>query len=183
MNRLTFKGQSLLELVVGISIVAVVLIALVVTTTYSLRNTQFSKNQSLATKFAQENLEKVRTIKIANYGVCLSGQTTCSTWEEIWATTFGTYVPGSGCTITPCTFYIPVPPADPTCTTIGPTTKPVCLKYSASDANLGNGFTGQIIIEDEAGAATTQKRVTSRVFWTDTTGVHSSDLVTVFSKL
>lgn len=164
MNNLSAKGQTLLELVVGMSLITVVIGALAITTTYSLRNTQFSKNQALATKFAQENLEKVRTIKSSNDGVCLQGQTPCKTWDEIWGITFAgsSYVLTTSCTVT------------------GNIVKPLCLSYNLTPANLGNGFTGQIIIEDEAAS---QKRVRSKVYWTDSTGQHVSELVTVFSKL
>lgn len=175
MNRLTAKGQTLLELVVGMSLITVVIGALAITTTYSLRNTQFSKNQAQATQLAQENMEKVRTIKSANYGVCLTNRTPCLTWEEIWDVTFGS---SESCTAVGCT-YIPTN----NCTVTGNITKALCLTYSENPVDLGNGFTAQVIIEDEPGLSNTQKRVTSEVFWTDTTGKHSSDLVTVFSKL
>lgn len=178
----------MLELVVGIGLIAGVITAMVITTTYSLRNTQFSKNQSLATKLAQENLEKVRTIKIANYGVCLSTEdplVDCSTWEEIWSTSFGSY---GTCTTPPgCTFKF-----SNNCITSGASgnvtnvTNPICLVFASSAVPFGAAdsvFTGYVILEDEAGAVTTQKRVTSKVFWNDSTGQHSSDLVTVFSKL
>lgn len=166
MNKLEQGGQTLLELVVGMGLIAAVITALAITTTYGLRNTQFSKNQALATKLAQENLEKVRTIKSANYGVCLQNEllSNCSSWESIWSISFGTgsrFVIENGCTVSA-------------------STEPLCLKYSTDFADLGNGFTGEVILADEASG---QKRVTSRVFWTDTTGQHKSDLVTLFSKL
>lgn len=167
MSKLTSRGQSLLELVVGLSLIAAVITALAITTTYSLRNTQFSKNQALATKLAQENMEKVRTIKIANYGVCLKNEelNNCSSWENIWNFNFGTGIK-----------FVVIENA---CSVDG-SVKPLCLKYSASVADLNNGFTGEVIMADEASG---QKRVTAKVYWTDTTGQHSSDLVTVFSKL
>lgn len=184
MSKLTFKGQSLLELVVGISLIAAVLTALVVTTTYSLRNTQFSKNQSLATKFAQENLEKVRTIKIANYGVCLNGQdplVNCSTWEEdIWVKNdFGNLPTCDDLPSPTCTFEF----RNAGCT-VGGETKDPCLIYKTTPSVFPGSptvFTYQIYIENEV--PNQQKRITSKVFWTDSTGQHSSDLVTVFSKL
>lgn len=177
LERLKFqqKGQTLLELVVGLSLIAVVVGAIAIITTNGLRNTTFSKNQSKATQLAQQNLEKARTVKSSNYGVCLENQTTCSTWEEIWNTSFGTYQ--SGCT-TGCTFVI-----KNNCTVTGNIVKPVCLSFAAAPADLGDNFTGQIIIEDEPGSTTTQKRVISKISWTDTTGTHSSDLVTILSKI
>lgn len=176
MNKTFAQGQSLMELVVGMGLIAAVITALAITTTYSSRNTQFSKNQALATKLAREYMEKVRTIKSANYGVCVQGGVTpCKTWEEIWDLDFGA--------VPTCPYGCTYVPTSTTCTVTDNITKPFCLTYSSAPADLGNGFTGQIIMEDEAGNSKTQQRVTSRVFWTDTTGQHSSDLVTVFSRL
>lgn len=177
MIKLSSRGQSLMELVVGVGLIAAIITALAITTTYSLRNTQFSKNQALATKFAQENMEKVRFIKSANYGVCIEGVSTCNYWEEIWDMDFGT---AQNCSSLGCT-YVPIG----TCIVTGNVNKPYCLSYSEDPVSLdaNNIFTGYIIMEDETGDPDTQQRVTSRVFWTDTTGQHSSDLVTVFSKI
>lgn len=167
--KLTIAGQSLMELVVGISLITVVVGAVAVITTYGLRNSQFSKNQAQATKLAQQNLELVRTIKSSNYGVCTLDQppTACSSWEDIWPPNagVGSYTILKGCTVN----QVP---------------KDYCLQYKTPTAvwNLDTpGFTGEIIIADEA--TVNQKRVTSRVYWTDTTGVHSSDLVTVLSQI
>jgi len=60
------KGQSLVEMVVAIGIVLVVIVALVVVTTISVRNASFSRNQVLATKYAQEAIEKVRAYRDQN---------------------------------------------------------------------------------------------------------------------
>lgn len=167
--ELTSKGQTLMELVVGVSLISVVVGAIAVVTTYSLRNSQFSKNQATATKLAQEKLEIVRTIKSSNYGICLSGQqlTACSSWEDVWSHSFGSgeeyLIPANGCTV-------------------AGVTKPYCIQYKGpvSTWDLGNGFSGEVIVKDEVAD---QKRVIVRVYWTDTTGLHSSDLVTVFSRI
>lgn len=182
MNKITTdnKGQSLMELVIGLGLVAIVAGAIAITTTNSLKNSQFSKNQIQATKIAQENLEKVRTIKNTNFGLCTSAQGSgnCSMWSDVWGHPFfgkvsTTCVAAVGCT------YIIVSPCNVT-TTSGVESKPFCLRYSATRANLADGFTSQIIIEDEA---VNQKKVTSRVFWSDSSGEHSSDLVTIMSRL
>ncbi len=181
MNKLTCKGQTLLELVVGLGILLVVLGAAAISTTQGLRNSQFSKNQAQATKLAQENMEIVRTIKNSNLGVCLSGQgtTSCLTWEGIWTNNFGNLPACANPTAT-CTFEI----RNNTCTLAAGGTKPICLVYKNTPAVLSGGiFSYQVYIENEDLALPLiQKRVTSRVFWTDSTGQHSSDLVTVFSR-
>jgi len=54
------SGQSLLEMLVAIAVVLIVIVALVTVTTISVRNASFSRNQALATKYAQETIEKIR---------------------------------------------------------------------------------------------------------------------------
>lgn len=172
------KGQTLLELVVGMSLVTVIIGALAITTTYSLRNSQFSKNQTQATKYAQEYMEQVRTIKAANYGICFTGQATCSNWEEIWTPGSPGYSQfQSNCVPSGCKFYIPGG-----CTATGGSS-PVCLRQIVTPSNIGGIFTAEVILTGEPGFEDTQKRVKATVYWTDASGQHSSDLVTVFSKL
>ena len=178
MNKLGCKGQTLLELVVGLGIIMVVLGAAAISVTQSLRNSQFSKNNAQATKLAQENLEKVRTIKNSNFGVCLTSNiNTCLTWENIWTQIFGNLPACANPTAT-CTFEILNSP----CTLTATGTKPICLVYKSSPAIVPGGFFSyQVYIEDEV--SNLQKRVTSKVFWTDSTGQHVSELVTVLSKI
>ena len=176
-NYLNQKAQSILELVIGLGLIVVVVGAIAIVTTNSLMSTQYSKNQVLATKLAQGYLEKVRTIKNSNYFVCLETDIypVCSTWDDIWYTNFGTIT--DGCT-TGCTFV--VESNKDNCPTNSSGATPLCLKYSASRSSTATGFSGQIIIEDET---TNQKRVTSRIYWTDASGEHSSYLVTVLTRI
>jgi Tfp pilus assembly protein PilV len=60
------EGQSLLEIVLVIGIASVVLVGLTKATTVSLRNAQFAKNKTLATKYAQETMEKIRAYRDQN---------------------------------------------------------------------------------------------------------------------
>ena len=59
-------GQSLIEMVVAIAVVVIVILALVAITTTSIRNAAFSRNQALATKYAQEGIERVRAYRDQN---------------------------------------------------------------------------------------------------------------------
>lgn len=178
LSKLNNEGQSMIELVVGIGLITVVVGALAVVTINSLQNTQYSRNQVQATKLAQENIEKARTIKNSNFGVCTQDDMTqvlsCSTWDDIWPIQFGemetTCVNG-------CTFNMFNGLGN--CPLKSGGNSPFCLKFSATRADLGEGFTSEIIIEDEAPS---QKRVTSRVYWNDASGEHASDLVTVMSR-
>lgn len=57
------RGQTLLEILVALGTGVVVLLALSTTVLTSLNSTQYSKNQNLATLYAQQGLEIVRGIK------------------------------------------------------------------------------------------------------------------------
>lgn len=54
------EGQSLFEVVVSIAVSALIIVALVTLVTNSIRNANFSKNNSLAANFAQEATEWLR---------------------------------------------------------------------------------------------------------------------------
>jgi Tfp pilus assembly protein PilV len=54
------KGQSLFEVVLALAIAALIIIAIVALATISIRNANFSRNQSLATRHAQESIEWLR---------------------------------------------------------------------------------------------------------------------------
>ena len=61
------EGQSIIEVVIAIGIVALVLVALVSAVTISVRNSTFSKNKSVATKYVNEGIEAVRSIRDNNW--------------------------------------------------------------------------------------------------------------------
>ena len=178
------RGQNMLELVLGLGLIAVVSMAISIISVNSLQNTQFSKNQTQATKLAQEIMEKVRTVKNSNFGICSQSQVAagpsavCTNWEQVWADQFGTFETNCVSNQT-CTYVLGTSCLTPVGTSASET-NPFCLKHSATALDLGNGFTGQVFIEDEQ---TSQKRVTIRVNWTDTSGAHMSELVTILSRI
>lgn len=55
-----FFGQSLFELVVAIGIVGLILVAIISVATVSVRNTTFSKEQAVATRYTQQAMEWLR---------------------------------------------------------------------------------------------------------------------------
>ena len=57
------KGQTLIEMIVVISVGVLVVGGLVFATISSLRNANYAKNQVQVTKLAQEGLERVRSIR------------------------------------------------------------------------------------------------------------------------
>jgi len=57
------SGQSLVEVLVALSLVVIIILGLVRVTITSVRNASFSKDQRTATKYAQEGLENARYLK------------------------------------------------------------------------------------------------------------------------
>jgi len=60
------SGQSLVEMIVAIGVLVVVIVSLVSITTVSLQNASFSRDQSLATKYAQDGIAKIRSYRDQN---------------------------------------------------------------------------------------------------------------------
>lgn len=60
------SGQTLVEMVVAIGVLVIVVVALLSVTTVSIRNASFSRDQALATKYAQEAVETVRSYRDQN---------------------------------------------------------------------------------------------------------------------
>ena len=54
-------GQSLIEVLASISVILLVIVGIVLATVFAIKGSAFSKNQALATKYAQEGMEKVRS--------------------------------------------------------------------------------------------------------------------------
>ncbi|MBI1919209.1 hypothetical protein HYS29_01330 [Candidatus Microgenomates bacterium] len=61
------KGQTLIEVLLALGTAVVVLSATVVAVLAALNNAQFSKNQSLATQYAQEGMEVMRKMRNSNW--------------------------------------------------------------------------------------------------------------------
>lgn len=72
MARKNQKGQSLLEVVAALAAALLVILGLVRVTISSMRNSQFAKNQALATQYAQEAMEQTRSFRDQN------------SWEDFW---------------------------------------------------------------------------------------------------
>jgi type II secretory pathway pseudopilin PulG len=73
------KGQSLYELIVAIGISALVIVGVVSLATSSIQNSTYSKNQSLATVYAQEATEWLRGQRDASITIFLAN-TAHSPW-------------------------------------------------------------------------------------------------------
>lgn len=67
------NGQSLIEVLFALGIAVVIIVALVSVTIGSLRNAQFAQNQVLATKYANEGMEKIRAYRDQNDWTIFTG--------------------------------------------------------------------------------------------------------------
>lgn len=65
--RRSWSGQSLFEVIVGLGITALILVGAMSLSTASVRNSDFARNDSVATKFAQEGIEYVREQRDTNW--------------------------------------------------------------------------------------------------------------------
>lgn len=61
------KGQTLIEVLVALSAVVMIVSAIAVVIIASLNNAQFSRDQDLATKYAQEGMEILRKVRNSDY--------------------------------------------------------------------------------------------------------------------
>ncbi len=61
LQPIAHKGQSLVEVIIVIAIVALLVTGLVVATTSSLKASQFARNKAIAVKYAQEGIELARS--------------------------------------------------------------------------------------------------------------------------
>jgi hypothetical protein len=61
------KGQTLLEVLIGLSVATLVIGAISVLVLSGLNNSQFVKNQGQATQYAQEGMDIVRGIRATDY--------------------------------------------------------------------------------------------------------------------
>ena len=57
------RGQSIIEVVVALALIAVVVLGLVKVTIISINNASFARDQQGATKYAQEGIENARKLK------------------------------------------------------------------------------------------------------------------------
>lgn len=183
------KGQSLLEVIVAVAVGILVVSALVFATIFSLRNANFAKNQTQATKYAQAGIERVRVGRDRNLNIIHSGALgNVSSWKgdingngAVW-----NYQINGNCgntTINPpvyCYFNV---------SNIGE------LTYLSAATSMPSGaepippppstpqFFRAVILSDDPSTYTAQKTITVIVRWSDFSGDHESRLTTILRKL
>lgn len=169
----------MLEAVIAIAVAVIIAGALVFATIATLRNAQFAKNQTQATRLAQEAIEKVRDIRDRNekgetlYLLDDSPLVYTEYFSELWDIPLRCNTPSPNCFFI---FYI------------------FDDKYHLGSAisidlfeQAGN-FKRQIMIEDACPGGICfgdklEMRVTAIVVWTDFAGSHQSKISTILRKI
>lgn len=178
------SGQTLIEVVVALSIAIVVLGALVVAIVNGVRNAKFAQNQAIATKYAQDTVEELRAIRDRN----LSNSVISGINNYPLSVYLGSSPPCSGV----CNFYY---------FTLNDSTLVLTDQGSTSASdNLGNGFTRAILMcvnttppqcqlpmvtlnPPLPNLVSNEKLFIIQVSWVDVSGSHSSNLQTVLAQL
>lgn len=156
------KGQTLIEVIVVITVGLLVVASLTFATLFSLRNAKFSQNQNQATKLAQEGLEKVKSIRDRNQlnqvSYYLTPDDRKTKFNELWDINFN-------CSSGNCYFYF----------------NSGVLTGENKFENVGS-LQRQFKIEDGT-PSNQEKKVTVTVKWSDATGDHESQLTTFLRKI
>ncbi|MBI2020279.1 hypothetical protein HYS94_02555 [Candidatus Daviesbacteria bacterium] len=176
-------GQTLLELTIVVGITVIVVTALVFATIFSLRNAQLAKNQTQATKLAQEGLERVRSGRSRNLPITGIGSVTSWNGDTSGAGAIWSYTINGNCgnttlpTPTYCYFTLSSKTSDNSLNYLAVSDKfPVSSSVEKIDQ-----FERAIIISD--GSSASEKKVTSVVKWTDAAGPHEAKVTTILGKL
>lgn len=169
------KGQSLLELLVVITVTTIVISALVFATIATLRNADFARNQTQATKLAQEGIERVRVGRDRNVpftGTFSINDGTVVDWQS--SSLWGPASISSSCN--PCYFKIS---ATGSMQSIGSTLTGSELIPPAPAPTV---FKRTVLMSDDANFDT-EKTITVIVSWDDYSGSHESRLSTILRRL
>ncbi|MFH0937175.1 MAG: carbohydrate binding domain-containing protein [Candidatus Daviesbacteria bacterium] len=167
------SGQSLLEVVIAIMVGVIVVGALTALILYSLKNAQFAQNQAKATKYAQEAIEKVKTIRDRDEDGSIVFKEENLKFSDLWAISMSE-VANCANQSGNCYFFL------------DQSTFPISLKEKSGTPNyesLENGFTRQIILTDISTSYATEKKLIVKVVWKDSSGDHESNLQTVLTSL
>lgn len=161
-------GQSLVEVLIALIVVSMLASALIIAIITGLKNSQFAQKQTQATKFSQDAMDKIRTIRDRDGNVTFKGTT--ATFSALWNQNMSSMTNCQGS----CYFKLVSSGSEVYLTDSGAGP----LVYE----DLGEGLSRQIIIDDTASLYQSEKNITVRVKWDDTSGSHESLLQTTLTK-
>lgn len=163
------SGQSMLEIMILLTILVVATSTVAVVSINSIKNSQFSKSQLQATQLAQEGIDKVKIGRSKNCPVTIGGNS--YNWYDtaplIWDISLSTEV----------SFKVDLPQPPSLCNFTE------LVSANESDpipVSTSTQFKRKITLIDDG--VTDRKKVKSEVSWTDHSGKHNSVIVTILTK-
>lgn len=180
------SGQSLVEVIIAITVGIFVVMSLVFATIFSLRNANFSKTSAQATKLAQEGIERVKYGRDRNLTINSNGGLgSVNSWDgdasgvgSIW----DYLIEGNcGSSTSPVTYCYLNVSSQGELTYLTVDSKIPSLAEQIPPDNPA--FKRVIILSDDSATYNLQKTVTSIVQWRDFAGEHESKLTTILRKL
>lgn len=163
------SAQSLLELIIVLAIAIIVIGALAIVTITSLRNANLSKNQLQATKYAQEGMERVRSIRNRDGRVVFDdgSGTPTEKFSDLWRVKMR-HECGGSCNSKLDSFI---------------NNLDSLVQTSTGFESLEGGFERSVQITDRNPDYDVNKTVTVLVSWVDFAGKHQSKLITNLGKI
>lgn len=197
------RGQSLIEVLVALTITVIMIVALIAFVLSGLRNAQFAQKQSKATKIATETMEQIKTIRDRDGEIFFSygdgSSKTATKFSQLWSISMSSQLTchKNDNSAGPCYFNLSANPTklievfSPPPANEAQANRPAQVQAQAqamdvrlvlTEVDIGDGFKRQIIFEDSSPLdSSKEKRVTVNVFWTDSTGDHNSNIQTILS--
>lgn len=178
------KGQSLIEVLIALAVTTIVIIALIIVVLAGLKNAQFAQNQSKATRYAEQAIDQIKTVRDWDQQVivfqdnaaplpCGSCGNNCK-FSDLWNCHL---TPGSG--TSPCSTHTGVNITGCYFDLVsGPGLSEPALPSSISENLNDSGLTREVFISDDESTYQAEKNVIVRVSWTDSSGEHESNLQT-----
>ncbi|MDP3973850.1 MAG: prepilin-type N-terminal cleavage/methylation domain-containing protein [Candidatus Daviesbacteria bacterium] len=171
---LNSRGQTLIELLVVVTVAIIVITALVFATITSLRNAELSKNQIQASKYAQEGIEKVRSIRNRDGELIFTdGGGPIDKFSGLWNKQLN-----SSC-VDYCYFKLYRQDRDAD----GNPDDYLNSETISSFEDLTGEFQRQVQMIDNSTTYSLEKTINVIVKWRDFAGEHESKLTTVLGKI
>lgn len=194
------KGQSLIEVMIVLIVSAVVLGALITAILNSLKEAQFAQNQTKATKYAQETIDDIRSIRDQDSAVSVDLNCNIKKFSDLWgyfmsSTNRSNCASGNspclsialptGLSINGCyfllnqsgsTFSLSEPPVSESSYYYQPLDNTFSRLINLSDNSLGTYCPNSSTIYCDY---QNEKIVNVQVQWTDGSGTHQSNLQTI----
>ncbi len=180
--RINEFGQSILEVAVSLGLIMVIVTILTVTTINGLKNSQFAKNQILASSYAEQAIELVKSVRQRDCPVTITDTSLGTNRDYYWSdrsnghTIIWEYVTSN-----------PLPEGNTYAFTINTGTGVNCKALqnntTAGGETLNTVFNRKIKLERlDTSVNRNVIRVTATVNWSDYSGNHTVENVSIITN-